>query len=131
MRRRLAVHLLHMSFFFVTGIAVSRRAIILPSSPPHVRRGVVRFVGPVPTIPVAGVGRELERDGELPADLQPIWVGIELDEPTGKNDGSVGGRRYFDCLEKRGVFVKPEKVEIGDFPPLALDEDLEELMEEI
>lgn len=110
---------------------MSRRAIILPSSPPHIRRGTVRFVGPVPTIPVAGVGRELERDGELPADLQPIWVGIELDEPTGKNDGSVGGRRYFECLEKRGVFVKPEKVEIGDFPPLGLDDDLEELMEEI
>lgn len=129
MRRRLSWSSL--THIILTGITVFRRAIILPSSPPHIRRGVVRFVGPVPTIPVPGVGRELELDGELPADLQPIWVGIELDEPTGKNDGSAGGRRYFDCLEKRGVFVKPEKVEIGDFPPLALDEDLEELMEEI
>ncbi|OQE16443.1 hypothetical protein PENSTE_c024G05453 [Penicillium steckii] len=114
------------------GIAVSKRAIILPSSPPHIRRGTVRFVGPVPSIPITGPGRELERQGEeIPAELQPIWVGIELDEPTGKNDGSVGGKRYFECLEKRGAFVKPDKIEVGDFPPLDLDDDLDDLMEEI
>lgn len=121
-----------MTFFGgCVGIAVDARAIILPSSPPHIRRGTVRFVGPVPAIPVTGPGRELEREGELPADLQPIWVGIELDEPTGKNDGSVGGKRYFECLDKRGAFVKPDKVQIGDFPPLDLDDELDDLMEEI
>ncbi|CAP80152.1 Pc12g05250 [Penicillium rubens Wisconsin 54-1255] len=98
-------------------ITVAKRAIVLPSSPPHIRRGTIRFVGPVPTIPIT--------------DLQPIWVGIELDEPMGKNDGSVGGQRYFECLGNRGVFVKPEKVEVGEFPPLGLDDDLDELMEEI
>ncbi|KAJ5726519.1 uncharacterized protein N7483_007876 [Penicillium malachiteum] len=113
------------------GIAVSKRAIILPSSPPHIRRGTIRFVGPVPSIPITGPGRELEKEGELPVELQPIWVGIELDEPTGKNDGSVNGKRYFECLDKCGAFVKPEKIEVGDFPPLDLDDELDELMEEI
>ncbi|KAJ5476963.1 Ubiquitin supergroup [Penicillium diatomitis] len=114
------------------GIAVTKRAIILPSSPPHIRRGTIRFVGPVPTIPLSGPARELEKSGEtIPAELQPLWVGIELDEPTGKNDGSVGGQRYFECPQKCGAFVKPEKVQVGDFPPLGLDDELDDLMEEI
>ncbi|KAB8228705.1 hypothetical protein ETB97_010577 [Aspergillus alliaceus] len=110
----------------IRGIAVSKRAIILPSSPPHVRRGIVRFVGPVPSIPYPGVENQSANSS-----VMPIWVGIELDEPTGKNDGSVGGKRYFTCPNKAGIFVKPEKVEIGDFPPLGLDDLEDETMEEI
>ncbi|KAL1967250.1 hypothetical protein VTN77DRAFT_3296 [Rasamsonia byssochlamydoides] len=108
------------------GITVSARAIILPSSPPHVRRGTIRYVGPVPEIPFAGMKGKVDKEGPL-----PIWVGIELDEPTGKNDGSIGGKRYFECADKRGVFVKPDKVEVGDFPPLELDDELDDAMEEI
>lgn len=105
---------------------MSERAIILPSSPPHIRRGTIRFVGPVPAIPSP---LSKAYSGEIPDDLAPIWVGIELDEPTGKNDGSVNGERYFTCPNNCGVFVKPEKVEVGDYPPLGLD--LDEDMEEI
>ncbi|KAI9368078.1 CAP Gly-rich domain-containing protein [Aspergillus egyptiacus] len=108
-------------------ISVCKRAIILPSTPPHVRRGTIRFIGAVSTIPYPGVDME----SIDPAAPLPIWVGIELDEPTGKNDGSVGGKRYFTCPNKTGVFVKPEKVEVGDFSPLGLDEELDEDMEEI
>ncbi|KAL1622300.1 hypothetical protein SLS56_008790 [Neofusicoccum ribis] len=72
----------------------------------------VAFVGPVP---------------ELPPPAGP-WVGVTLDEPTGKNDGSAKGVRYFQCKANCGAFVRPEKVEVGDFPEI--DEFAEE-MEEI
>ena len=77
------------------------------------RRGLVKFVGEVKEIP-GGLG---------------AWVGVHLDEPVGKNDGSIGGTRYWgDHSEvKHGVFVRPDRIEIGDWPVL---NDLEE-MEEI
>lgn len=88
------------------------------------RRGWVRFVGEVEEIPGGG-----------------WWVGVELDEPVGRNDGRApGGRRYFDVLGgeggdkgKRGVFVRPERCRVGDWE--VLDElgrlDEEDGLEEI
>ncbi|XP_049581957.1 CAP-Gly domain-containing linker protein 3 [Syngnathus scovelli] len=40
-----------------------------------------------------------------------LWFGVELDQPTGKHDGSVFGVRYFSCLPKYGVFAPPSRVQ--------------------
>ncbi|KAF8426658.1 CAP Gly-rich domain-containing protein [Tirmania nivea] len=74
------------------------------------RRGTVRYVGPVQEIPGEG-----------------LWVGIENDEPVGKNDGSVSGERYFTCKPKHGSFIRPDRVDIGDYPVLNDLEDMEEI----
>lgn len=42
------------------------------------------------------------------------WCGIFLDEPCGKNDGSVRGVRYFRCKNKHGIFVHSHKVKAAD-----------------
>ena len=56
------------------------------------KTGIVRFVGPTDF-----------KDG--------VWVGIELHEPSGKNDGSVLGKYYFNCPPKFGLFAMPHKVQ--------------------
>ncbi len=38
------------------------------------------------------------------------WVGLILDTPEGKNNGTVDGRAYFVTEEKRGVFCRPSKI---------------------
>lgn len=101
---------------------MNARARLLPAN--DARLGTVSYIGPIPQIL-----------GSLGA-----WIGITLDEPTGKNDGSIPskgkegedgyieGARYFQCLPKCGVFVRPERVEIGDFPAA---DDFGEEMEEM
>jgi tubulin-folding cofactor B len=77
------------------------------------KRGEVMYVGEVEQIP-GGVGK---------------WIGIKLDEPVGRNEGSLGGKRYWgnEGDPKHGVFVRPERVEVGDWPVLNDLEDMEEI----
>ncbi|KAI0130603.1 CAP Gly-rich domain-containing protein [Daldinia grandis] len=92
------------------GIEVGKRCRV---SGDDTRRGEVKYVGEVKEIP-----------GSLGA-----WVGVQLDEPVGKNDGSIGGTRYWgtESTLKHGVFVRPERVEVGEWPVLNDLEDMEEI----
>jgi len=58
------------------------------------KNGIVRFIGRTQFAP-------------------GMWLGIELDQAVGKNDGSVSGIRYFDCKPSHGVFAPPAKVTRG------------------
>jgi dynactin 1 len=44
------------------------------------------------------------------------WIGVELEDASGKNDGSVQGERYFDCEMGRGMFLRPTAVQIMEQP---------------
>ena len=44
------------------------------------------------------------------------WIGVVLDDATGKNDGTVQGQRYFECLPGHGMFVRPVVATVVDHP---------------
>lgn len=84
------------------------------------KRGVVMYVGEVEAI--------ANKEGD---NGKGEWVGVRLDEPVGKNDGSLGGKRYWgkEGDGKFGVFVRGERVEVGEWPVVddLEDEDMDEL----
>jgi len=55
------------------------------------KQGVLRFLG-----------RTEFADGH--------WAGVELEEPRGRNDGTVAGTRYFECRPNFGLFAPSHKV---------------------
>jgi len=62
------------------------------------RKGHIAYVGPVPALTIAG---------------DDTWIGVILDEPNGKNDGTApDGTRYFECTANHGLFVRPERVQV-------------------
>ncbi|OLY78131.1 Dynactin subunit 1 [Smittium mucronatum] len=66
------------------------------------KRGVVKFVGTTHFSPAT-------------------WVGVELKDPLGKNDGSVEGKRYFEAKPNHGLFIRPSqlKIEISPETPIS------------
>lgn len=41
------------------------------------------------------------------------WVGIELCENKGKNDGTVDGHKYFSCTPNHGIFIRASRLELS------------------
>ncbi|XP_077499679.1 CAP-Gly domain-containing linker protein 3-like isoform X6 [Amblyomma americanum] len=46
-----------------------------------------------------------------------IWAGVELCNPLGKNDGSLGGVSYFQCPMNHGIFAPITKIQKYDGSP--------------
>ena len=40
------------------------------------------------------------------------WIGVELDEAVGKNNGSVAGKIYFLCDDDHGIFVRQNQIDL-------------------
>ena len=70
--------------------------------------------------------------GRIPAIAAGWFVGVQYDEPVGKNDGTCKGKRFFECPPSFGGFLRPDKVTAGDYPELDLfgDDDDEPEIEE-
>ena len=65
--------------------------------------------------------------GKVPELANGFWVGVQLDEPTGTNNGTIHNTQYFSCNDNHGVFIRPKDLTIGEFPPED-DFDMEEDM---
>ena len=116
---------------FVEGIQVGLRCEVSPGA----RRGWVRYVGkqPMKVSKSDNSGEEGMNPGDDASVAQEVgasekavlplgwWVGVEYDEPLGKNNGTVKGVKFFTCAENFGAMIRPDKVTVGDFPPLADD----------
>ncbi|XP_014615436.1 PREDICTED: dynactin subunit 1 isoform X3 [Polistes canadensis] len=42
------------------------------------------------------------------------WIGVILDEPKGKNNGTVKGQQYFKCPDNHGMFVRQTQIILLD-----------------
>lgn len=78
------------------------------------KRGIVRFVGKTQFAP-------------------GNWVGVELMEETGKNNGSINGVEYFKCSKPGlyGLFVSPNLIEIPGKDDKPLDKRLELIIDRL
>lgn len=83
-------------------IEVGQRCYIRISYKP-VRSGTVMYKGPL--------------NGK-----RGFWIGVEYDEPYGRHDGCLDGKRYFETSHKHGSFVTPKAIQISDLS--VIDDEL-------
>ena len=72
---------------------LGKRVLVVMGKERKEKRGTLRFIG----------GTEF---------AEGMWCGVELDGPTGKNNGSVYGIRYFSCEANCGIFVPLTNVKL-------------------
>ncbi|KAJ7146369.1 dynactin [Mycena epipterygia] len=65
---------------------------------------------PLGTIVEVSVGRGVVRFSGATSFMAGKWIGIELYEANGKNDGSVAGISYFTCKQGYGIFVRASQI---------------------
>ncbi len=58
-------------------------------------------------------GTEETESSEQESVFIQLWIGVRYDEPVGKNNGSILGKKFFDASKNCGGFVKPECVKVG------------------
>jgi dynactin 1 len=72
---------------------------------------------PVGALVEVSAGRGIVRFAGATSFSSGKWIGIELHEPKGKNDGSLQGLTYFSCKPNHGVFVRPSQVKVINAEP--------------
>ncbi|CAD0206474.1 unnamed protein product [Chrysodeixis includens] len=66
----------------------------------------------------------------LPTFATGKWIGVILDEPKGKNNGTVRGHAYFTCEENYGVFVRQSQIQLLDADDNPMDTSMTTSTEE-
>ena len=80
-------------------LKIGDRVLVKTSTGDSTRQAEVMFVGKIEQI------------------APGYWIGVQYDEPVGKNDGSVQGIRFFDCAPDHGGFLRPDKISPDPNPP--------------
>ncbi|KAF8079158.1 dynactin [Lyophyllum atratum] len=70
------------------------------------------------TIVTTGQGKGVVRFSGATAFSKGKWVGIELYEGNGKNDGSVQGVPYFSCKMGYGIFIRASQIKSTHGPEI-------------
>ncbi|KAL8613299.1 hypothetical protein ACOMHN_052539 [Nucella lapillus] len=73
------------------------------AAPTPIKAGTrVEVVGKGVVGSVAYIGQTVFSSGK--------WIGVILDEPKGKNNGTVQGKTYFTCADNHGIFVRQSQI---------------------
>lgn len=62
---------------------------------------------------VIGVGSGVIRFVGVHADKNKPQIGVEMDEPNGKDNGTVNGHKYFECKDGFGLLTIPSIIKIS------------------